>query len=165
MVLFVAGRGHVSTELPLSFSFILLSFSLSCLQEKGRKEIEELALLSLFSLSLGDDTKWPTTVDELLNKNSNKWGLNSPFLESWLLTCICLFISFLHEVMYFQGVMFVRKHLTRNVRNIYWYHVSIKLSSHEPGPVFHPVFRSSELVLKIVLVSFIAPDKKGISEK
>ena len=29
-----------------------------------------LSLLSLFSLSLGDDTKWPTRVDVLLNPNT-----------------------------------------------------------------------------------------------
>ena len=33
-----------------------------------------LSLLSLFSLSLGDDTKWPTRVDMLLKLNTiNQW--------------------------------------------------------------------------------------------
>ena len=31
-----------------------------------------IVLLSLFSLSLGDDTEWPTRVDVSLNKKCNK---------------------------------------------------------------------------------------------
>ena len=39
-----------------------------------------LSLLSLFSLSLGDDTKWPTRVDVSLNPNT----INCQHLDRWL---------------------------------------------------------------------------------
>ena len=39
-------------------------------------------LLSLFSLSLGDDTKWPTRVDVSLNPNTHKKKLWRPAWKS-----------------------------------------------------------------------------------
>ena len=62
----VAGKGRWGIFLFLLFlHFHSCSFlpcpSLSSLQ---------LSLLSLFSLSLGDDTKWPTRVDVSLNPNT-----------------------------------------------------------------------------------------------
>ena len=63
----VAGKGRevmffISSVSSLSFLFLFLPCpSLSFLL---------LSLLSLFTLSLGDDTKWPTRVDVSLNPNS-----------------------------------------------------------------------------------------------
>ena len=54
----------ISSVSPLSFLFLFLPCpSLSSLL---------LSLLSPFSLSLGDDTKWPTRVDVSLNPNTVK---------------------------------------------------------------------------------------------
>ena len=62
----VAGKGRgnvfISSVSSLSFLFLFLlcpSFSSPL-----------LSLLSLFSLSLGDDTKWPSRVDVSLNPNT-----------------------------------------------------------------------------------------------
>ena len=65
----VAGKGRggnvfIFSVSSLSFLFLfLICHSLSPLL---------LSLLSLFSLSLGDDTKWPTRVDVSLNPNTIK---------------------------------------------------------------------------------------------
>ena len=74
----VAGKGRggiffISFVSSLSFLFLFLpcsSFS-SLL----------LSLLSLFSLSLGDDTKWPTRVDMSLSPNTKKTPKNMLFAE------------------------------------------------------------------------------------
>ena len=44
-----------------------------------------LIILSLFSLSLGDDTKWPTRVDVSFNPNTNcyKYYYSLSFLTQW----------------------------------------------------------------------------------
>ena len=63
---------------PLSFLFLFLpSHSLSSLL---------LSLLSFFSLSLGDDTKWPTRVDMSLNPNTincRRYMINAYGLKYW----------------------------------------------------------------------------------
>ena len=47
-----------------------------------------LSLLSLFSLSLGDDTKWPTRVDMSLNPNTiNQWWEASLWHHSEIQNC------------------------------------------------------------------------------
>ena len=66
LVILVTGKGEgnvfISSVSSLSFLFLFLhSPSLSS---------PLLSLLSLFSLSLGDDTKWPTRVDVSLNPNT-----------------------------------------------------------------------------------------------
>ena len=43
-----------------------------------------LTLLSLFSLSLGDDTKWPTRVDVSLNPNT----INFSTEKNWYFSCL-----------------------------------------------------------------------------
>ena len=66
----VVGKGRggmffISSVSSLSFLFLFLPCpSLSS---------PLLSLLSLFSLSLGDDTKWPSRVDVSLNPNTIKW--------------------------------------------------------------------------------------------
>ena len=47
------------------------------------------SLLSLFSLSLGDDTKWPSRVDVSLNPNTNKTSTKYSPLE------VCNWVSLL----------------------------------------------------------------------
>ena len=66
LAILVAGKGRrecfISSVSHLSFLFLFLPCpSLSS---------PLLSLLSLFSLSLGDDTKWPTRVDVSLNPNT-----------------------------------------------------------------------------------------------
>ena len=64
-------RGNVFISSVSSLSFLFLFLPCSSLSSL------RLSLLSLFSLSLGDDTKWPTRVDVSLNPNtwrySNTW--------------------------------------------------------------------------------------------
>ena len=65
----IEGEFFISSVSSLSFLFLFLPCSsLSSL------------LLSLFSLSLGDDTKWPTRVDVSLNLNTikNTHSKNNP---------------------------------------------------------------------------------------
>ena len=63
----VAGKGIGGMFLFLLFlHFHSCSFFLPCSSLSSLL----LFLLSLFSLSLGDDTKWPTRVDESLNPNT-----------------------------------------------------------------------------------------------
>ena len=67
----VEGNVFISSVSSLSFMFIFLSYpSLSS---------PLLSLLSLFSLSLGDDTTCPTRVDVSLNPNT----LNDSSLNHW----------------------------------------------------------------------------------
>ena len=65
----VAGKGRGRMFLFLLFLHFHSCSSLSSLL---------LSLLSLFSLSLGDDTKWPTRVDGSLNLNTMNQSI-SPF--------------------------------------------------------------------------------------
>ena len=58
------GEGIVFISSVSSLSFLFLFLPCSCFSSPL------LSLLSLFSLSLGDDTKWPTRVDVLLNPNT-----------------------------------------------------------------------------------------------
>ena len=64
----VAGKGRggifISSVSSLSFLFIFLLCPCPSLSSPL------LSLLSIFSLSLGDDTKWPTRVDVSLNPNT-----------------------------------------------------------------------------------------------
>ena len=61
------GRGRIFFISSVSSVLFLLLF-LPC----SSLSSPLLSLLSLFSLSLGDDTKWPTRVDMLLNPNTTK---------------------------------------------------------------------------------------------
>ena len=92
----VAGKGReafISSVSSLSFLFLFLPCpSLSSLL---------LSLPSLFSLSLGDDTKWPTRVDVSLNHNTIK------ILQVYVVAFIhaCLHPNNISlEVFHFKGV-------------------------------------------------------------
>ena len=63
----VAGKGRGGISLFLLFlHFHSCSFFFPCLPLSSPL----LSLLSLFSFFLGDDTKWPTRVDVVLNPNT-----------------------------------------------------------------------------------------------
>ena len=81
------GRGGMFLFLLSSFLFLLLPCpSLSSLL---------LSLLSLFSLSLGDDTKWPIRVDVSLNANTDRYSGRSihykciPQVTDWYIGVQC----------------------------------------------------------------------------
>ena len=67
-ILIVAGKGRGGMFSFFCF-FIFIPVPLSSLSLKTLTS-PLLSLLSLFSLSLGDDTKWPTRVDMPLNSNT-----------------------------------------------------------------------------------------------
>ena len=72
------GRGEMFLFLVSSLSFIFLFLPCPSLSSP---------LLSLFSLSLGDDRKWPTRVDVSLNPNTNKFNRrNSHLITNFLFT-------------------------------------------------------------------------------
>ena len=114
----VAGKGRgvmfyffcFFTFIPVPLSSLSLSFISSAIY-----------LLSLFSLSLGDDTKWPTRVDLSLNLNSINQKKKSLFAS-----CLTFYMElqvyfFLHHVLHLWGdiyflpveppEMFEKKHL------------------------------------------------------
>ena len=71
----IAGKGRGGMFLFLLFLFLLCPSLSSFL----------LSLLSLFSLSLGDDTKWPTRVDVSFNPNTiDQWDCLSQYYEVFL---------------------------------------------------------------------------------
>ena len=83
---------------PLSLSFVSSTISSVCLLFPCPSLSSPLlSLLSVFSFSLGDDTKWPTRVDMSLNPNTNylrsvKWVMSSRKVP--LNMCrMCRFIS------------------------------------------------------------------------
>ena len=92
----VAGKGRGGcfyfffffTFIPVPLSFLSLSSPL-------------LSLLSLFSLSLGDDTKWPTRVDMSLNPNSINSNEYPQHLFLWkdhknISWCYAYYVSIFH---------------------------------------------------------------------
>ena len=68
----VAGKGRWGIFLFLLFLHFHSCSFLPCPSLKSLL----LSLLSLFSLSLGDDTKWPTRVDVSLNPNTINQSMN-----------------------------------------------------------------------------------------
>ena len=96
------GRGECFSVSSLSFLFLFLPCpSLSS---------PLLSLLSLFSLSLGDDTKWPSRVDVSLNPNTinvqfqkhkittmNKWRI-VPFYNAKEIHYCCFIWNFLFDL-------------------------------------------------------------------
>ena len=70
------GRGHVFIS---SVSLLSFSFSLSRLHVYS---ISPLSLMPLFSLSLGDDTKWSTRVDVSFFNNTN-WSESIMSAQAW----------------------------------------------------------------------------------
>ena len=73
----VAGKGRGGNVFISSVSSLSLLFFIPCPSLSSLL----LSLLSLFSLSLEDDTKWPTRVDVSLNPNTT----NSHFMPSLIL--------------------------------------------------------------------------------
>ena len=61
-----------------------------------------LSLLSFFSLSLGDDTKWPTRVDVSLNPNSIKTHINKRAMGSRVIRACCICSSWGKGVFVFR---------------------------------------------------------------
>ena len=76
----VASKGRGEMFYSFSFFTFFLFFFLPCPSLSS-----PLSLLSLFSLSLGDDTKWPTRVDMSLNPNTiNKKSVS----EGWWMSVV-----------------------------------------------------------------------------
>ena len=98
-------------------------------------------LLSLFSLSLGDYTKWPTRVDMLLNPNSINQSINQSISQMHSLqftVCALLSTFFVKKSKQFQWISttyaFIRKTCLGN-SNESPQHMLLKIKSEKKYPI------------------------------